>query len=252
MVRLLLLSLFFLANAAFAHNANAIHPCETFINPPQQRTYQFLKKLQVEADQDALPESSFTRVIIGRSLGPLAAAMRQAGSQINSVPLELNFQEILKGEEKVRLWQLFDTYMPGLREIGHKPLAIMVYAENAKTALALYHMVREYMGELGKPAGWIDIRIYTTQVHVRELTANLVKGYDGLPGIIADKRNVRPIAAANEVLHWFHDGLKPNRFDHSEYAVINVRDPEVQVPSQKGPVGELFADLVLRLGLPGF
>ncbi len=217
MVRLLLLSTLFLSSAiAVAHDASAtvVRACEMELNPAQIRTYDFLKKLQAEEDAK-FPADKFVRVAAGRAIGPFAAAMQQAGSQIASLPLEMNLTGIVGGKTKDDLWQLFRTYLPTYGLDG-KNIVVFVYSETSLPVIALQASLMEYLAHNKIPADGLQIRVLTSQMVVRELDAKLELG------MFKDEYSLRPMAAANEVRHWFHDGLRPGKFDTAQFRIIDI------------------------------
>ena len=245
MVRLLLLSTLFLGSAvAAAHDASApvLRACETTLNPAQIRTFDFLKKLQAEEDAK-FPSDKFVRVAAGRAIGPFAAAMQQAGSQIASLPLEMNLTGIVGGATKEALWQLFRTYLPTYGLQG-KNIVVFVFSETSLPVIALQASLLEYLAHNKIPADGLQIRVMTSQMGVRELEAKLELG------MFKDEYSMRPIAASNEVRHWFHDGLRPGKFDTAQFPIIDIYSDNLGDLTFKAPERVAFTNLKINLGSP--
>jgi len=222
-----------------AHDSSAAATCEGWLNPPQIRTYRFLKKLQGEADAAYEPVAN-VRIGVDRAMGPLVAAMAQAGTVTHSVPLDLNFDRMLAPgtAPREKFYQLMRTYLPAPERFIGKNLVVFLYAERPEPVIALSAMLNEFLAHNRYPATKVIYHVYTSQLYHRAMKSRFETGM--LPG----EWVLRPIAPANEVQHWFHDCLVPSRFDCSQYPGINVFDPApVTEPKERSEFSALKAAL---------
>jgi hypothetical protein len=194
MVRILLSPLLVLSFSAFAHDSGCNHALEQ-PNTTQVEAQRFLKKLQVEAESE-FPASEFARIVVGSAIAPLAAGM----SDVSLVPLKMNFFKPLFGEEKNNLWRVLRGHTPA--DLSGKNIVVMLYAEAVPSVLLFARLFISYLQE-NKITSKVHFRVYTSQRVLREMSKGL-KEYDF---------SFRPIGAANEVRHLFHDGLKAAAID---------------------------------------
>lgn len=226
MVRLLLSASFFLANAAYAHNSN----CQNHLNIPQIRTLTYLKNLQKEVDSE-YPAEKFNRVALGRSMGPLVAALEHGGNPVAQIPLEMNFDRLLHGQPLESFMTLLDAYLPPPATLANKPLVVLVYAESPDFIIYFAPQMVWYLQTRNIKVPYVQYKVFSPQMSMRHMKTRLAQSMFSARGDRPAEYSLRPMSNHNEVRHWFRDGLRSDLrdFNASPYPTVDVYDPAARL-----------------------
>lgn len=221
MVRVLLMAIFFLNFAAYAHGQEETRiGCEGALEPQErlrQRMYGFLKKLTDEIDQ-RYPAHRYYRVGVGRASGPIVASLRESGKQAASLPVHMNFSSLLPPEERARFYTILQHYLPPAEELKGKSLVLLVYEEDPRLLIGFEAQLIMYLAERHFPVGNTHVQ-YITRQDYRDWTESVLRLSFSRDG---QRFHLRSLAYANEVRHWLHDILRDDYPSPHEFPMNDV------------------------------
>ncbi len=244
MVRLLLVTIFFLNLGAYAHDqASGEDGCERQLKPYETMRYHmygFLKKLTNEIDE-RFPENRYYRLGIGRASGPLIASLREDGKQAASLPIRINFQGLLSPAQESRFNAVVKFYLPPADELKGKSLLLLIYDEDARAFVSFAAQLEWYLSQHKIPVENVSVQFLTSQDRLAYIDGQLARSFSG------DKSrfHVRPLALSNEVRHWLHDSLGDQHSGHEFLLNDVLKDSALKLSFNPRPQ---FLDLVADLG----